>query len=264
MTILESIFFGFLQGVTEFLPVSSSGHLAVSKNLLGLGSVPVLFDVLLHVATLLVVLAVFRRKVLLLIMSLGSLFRKEKTDEQKSLHMTILSILIATFFTACIGLGLDKLDIQEAPRLVSVFFIVTAVLLFLPRFIKPKSAGGPGVKSGVIVGIAQGLGVIPGISRSGITITASLLSGLSREDAGEYAFLISLPAILGALLLSLKDGGELMSQVSIPVMAVGFVTSFAVGLASLLLLLRFVKKGKLYYFSYYLLPLGVIGLFAFS
>lgn len=260
MNIFEAVFFGVLQGVTEFLPVSSSGHLAISKILLGQGDVPILFDVLLHMATLFVVLIVFRQKVARLILSLGKLFAKEKSDETKNEHRTILSIIIATVLTGAIGVFIEQLNIQEAPKVVSSLFIVTGILLFLPRFISVKERGEPGVRSGIIVGIAQGFGVLPGISRSGITITASILSGLSRERAGEYAFLISVPAILGALVLELKDGLELTTQVGVAAISAGIIAAFAAGFISLLLLLRFIKGGKLHYFSFYLIPLGILGL----
>ncbi|MBN2511178.1 MAG: undecaprenyl-diphosphate phosphatase [Spirochaetales bacterium] len=260
MSILEGLMLGILQGVTEFLPVSSSGHLAVSKTILGLGDVPLLFDILLHVATLVVVVIVFRQKVMSLLVSLGKVFTKNKSAETKTAHLTIVSILVATFFTGIIGVAIEKLGIQDAPRLVFALFIVTGIILFLPLVIKTAGQREPGIRTGFIVGIAQGLGVFPGISRSGITITASIMAGLSRERAGEYAFLISVPAILGALVLELKDGLELTAQVGPVPLVTGIISAFVSGFISLLLLLKFIKGGKLHYFSFYLIPLGVTGL----
>jgi undecaprenyl-diphosphatase len=125
------------------------------------------------------------------------------------------------------------------------------------------SYGTIGVKQGIYTGIAQGLGVFPGISRAGITISAALMSGMNREKAGEYSFLISIPAILGALLLKLKEADALFVSVAPVTVAVGFSSAFIVGLLSLLLLLKIVHRGKLYLFSFYLIPLGLLGLVFF-
>ena len=122
-----------------------------------------------------------------------------------------------------------------------------------------KGHGDLAAKEGLITGVAQGLGVFPGISRSGITISASLLAGLSREKAGEFAFLISIPAILGAFILEVKDLGTLGSAVAPGPLAAGFAASFTVGFLAILLLLRLIRRGRLYFFAVYLIPLGVLG-----
>jgi len=262
MSIIKAVILGIIQGIAEFLPVSSSGHLLVTRNLMDLGDVPVLFDILLHIATLIVVIYVFRERVIALFRSLFRwMARKSDENDRGNLKMIVL-ILVATFFTGVIGIVIEKTDFFQNTKVVSIFFIVTAIFLWFTRYAKTKKSYGEiGAREGVLLGIAQGFGVIPGISRSGITISAGLLGGIDREKAGEISFIISIPAILGALLLSLKDSSQLLSDVSISAITAGFITTVIVGYFSLLLLMKLIKGGRLYLFSFYLLPLGLVGLF---
>jgi len=262
MSYFQAALLGILQGFTEFLPVSSSGHLAVIESFMNLQDVPVLFDILLHISTLFVVLIVFRKRILGIIVSLFK--RTDKTQEDKANIKLFLMILVSTLFTGVIGFFLNGFEVEKYLFIIYIFFIVTGFLLIGTRFWGGKiDYTNMGLKQGVITGISQGLGVLPGISRSGITISAALLSGMDREKAGEYSFLISIPAILGAFLLELKDASGLINMVNPVVIAVGMMSAFAVGLLSLKLLLKLIKKGHLYLFSIYLIPLGVVGLLFF-
>lgn len=262
MTFFQSILLGAVQGFTEFLPVSSSGHLAVMESFMKLQEVPVLFDILLHLATLLVVIIVFRNRLLGIIISLFK--RGEISSEDRSNRKLFLMILVSTFFTGIIGFGLNNLNVENYLYLIYILFIITGFILIGSKFwggsIDYSSLG---LKQGVITGISQGLGVLPGISRSGITISAALLSGMSREKAGEYSFLISLPAILGAFILEFKDAEGLMDIVDPLTIGVGMLSAFIVGLLSLKILLKLIKNGNLYLFSFYLIPLGTVGLIFF-
>jgi undecaprenyl-diphosphatase len=259
VSLLEALFLGALQGVTEFLPVSSSGHLLIAREFMEIRNIPLIFDVLLHLSTLLVVILVFRKTIMRLIVSFVRLLTGKETDSED--RGTILAIIVATVLTGIIGLGIESFSPGEHPRLTGALFCLTGIILILPRrFSRQEGAAAPGLKTGLIVGIAQGLGVFPGISRSGITITASQGAGLSREKSGEFAFLVSIPAILGALVLTLKEFEAMSGQVSAIALAGGLFSSFAVGLVSLLLLLKLVRRGRLYYFSFYLIPLGIITL----
>lgn len=264
MSILEAILFGGVQGVAEFLPISSSGHLALMKGLFGLQEVPLLFDVLLHVATLLVVIVVFRRRFAALVVSFGRWLLR-RTDESDWNNLRLILLLIgATAVTGVLGILLEGILDFGAPRFVSLLFLVTAVILLASRNRGgERDFGTITWKDALIVGFAQGFGVLPGISRAGITIAAGLFSGLDRRHAGEFSFLLSAPAILGALVLTLRDAGALGSGVGTVPVVVGFVTSALVGLFSLVLLLRLVQRGKLHYFAAYLIPLGVFGLIYF-
>lgn len=262
MTLLQSLFLGALQGVAEFLPVSSSGHLVLARQVLKVGSVPALFDVILHVATLLVVLVVFRSLILRLLGALGRfLARRSRSEDNTDLRLIVL-VLVATFFTALIGFGLETLDVESRPKLVALLFLVTAGLLLTTRFARgSRDYGDLSLKDGVVTGIAQGLGVLPGISRSGITIAAALGLKMDRSRAGEFSFLLSIPAVAGALILELKDLGELTGTVSPGVLLGGFLAAALVGFLSLTMLLKLLRQGRLYLFAIYLIPLGLAGIF---
>ena len=261
MTYINAIILGAVQGLAEFLPVSSSGHLVVLQYLMDLGETPLLFDVLLHIATLVVVFIVFWDRILKVLKALVRYASGKREDEDRENMRLFLIILLATVFTGALGLFLEKLDLEGNVKLVFLLFIVTGFILILSRKLEgSKDYGSLGVKQGLITGLAQGIGVLPGISRSGITISAALASGMTREQAGEFSFLISIPAILGALILQLKDADSLFGSVSLGVVAAGMISAFIVGLVSLRILLRLIKKGNLYYFSFYLIPLGIAGL----
>jgi len=261
MTGIQSLLLGVLQGVAEFLPISSSGHLVLFRRLMNLGDVPLLYDVLLHVSTLIVVIIVFRGRI-------GSVFAtiwralQSKTDpgDRENLRLT-LYILIATVVTGAAGFGLSRFEelFFDRPRLVSVLFLVTALFLTSTLLRRGrKDYIQIGFLGAVLVGLAQGVGVLPGISRAGITISVALLLGLDRQRAGEFSFLIAIPAILGALILQLRDAGRLLEIAAPLTLLIGLAASFVVGLLSLILLLRVVRKGQLAVFSIYLVPLAVV------
>jgi undecaprenyl-diphosphatase len=255
---MQAIILGVVQGLTEFLPVSSSGHLLVLKNLFGLADVPILFDVLLHIATLLVVILVFRRRIGRILAAIGRwIARRHVREDMENLRLAVV-IIVASVFTGAMGLGFSAVDVAWDPRVAGALFIVTAGVLVFSHFARGSTGYATvGFKEAAISGIAQGFGVLPGISRSGITISGALMAGMSREKAGEFAFLISIPAIFGALGLTLRDAGDLAATVSPGALLAGVAASFVVGLVSILLLLRIVRSAKLWIFSIYLVPLGV-------
>lgn len=263
MTWLQSVFLGALQGITEFLPVSSSGHLLVARHFMGLGEIPVLFDVLMHVPTLAAICIVFRSRLGALFVSLWHLAVRRTTPDDRTNLRLVVVLLVATAMTALVGLALTRVLPEDSLplRAVAVLFLVTGMILVASRFLGgDRNYERTGVTQGLIVGFGQGLGVLPGISRSGISITACLASGMAREQAGELAFLISIPAILGAVVLKSGDAGAL--NVPLPTLVAGLVTSFVTGYFALRLLLRLIEKGRLFLFSLYLIPLGVAVLIA--
>ncbi|MBN2534772.1 MAG: undecaprenyl-diphosphate phosphatase [Spirochaetales bacterium] len=261
--LVKIILLGALQGVTEFIPVSSSGHLLILRNFLGLGDIPKIFDILMHIPTLLVVLLVFRKIIIRLVLSLMKavhlvLKRKEIDSITKTDLKLILIVIITSILTVTIALVIDPFDefFEVYPRYTGILFIITGIILIVTRFFTgKKDYDTVSIKTGFIAGIAQGLGVLPGISRSGITIAAALFTGIKQEKAGEFSFLIGIPAILGAFLLKLTDAGGL--KVNPLDLGIGLVVSFFIGLLSLLLLIRIVQKGKFYLFSFYLIPAGI-------
>lgn len=260
MSTVQSLLLGALQGVAEFLPISSSGHLVLLRNVMNLGDIPLLYDVLLHVSTLIVVIIVFRKKILSILSSIWRWLRRASAPEDRENLNLTLYILVATVVTGGVGLvlsGFEEIFFRK-PRLVSLLFLITALILISTLLVRGRRDYlQMGIFGALIVGLAQGIGVLPGISRAGITISVALLWGLDRQRAGEFSFLIVIPAILGALLLQLREAGSLFEVVDPAALVAGFAASLVVGLISLLLLLTVIRKGRLALFSIYLVPLAV-------
>ena len=266
MTVLQAIFFGALQGVAEFLPISSSGHLALCKELFNLQEVPLLFDVMLHVATLAAVFIFFRKEIGdLLAVFFRWITKKSKEDDFVKQKM-ILAVIFGTISTGVISIFTTKFLPELPTKFVCGGFIVTAFLLILSSILSKRQIEKEGVSStvsplkGFLVGIAQGIGTLPGISRSGITISASLMAGVDRKTAGEFSFILSIPAIVGAFILEVKDLGDVTQTVGILPLIVGCLVAFIVGIFSLKFLMKLINKGKLEYFAFYLIPVGILGL----
>jgi len=274
MSILQSILLGALQGLAEFLPISSSGHLAIAQKLFGLEDLPLLFDVFLHLATLCAVVLFFWKKIWKLLCTFARLvFRRPAPEgiseaEEKDSRSYILAVILTTLVTGVIGIAVEKLLPSLSIKFVCAGFIVTAFLLILSALVakrQKQNADGsekkaPSKVQALIIGLAQGFGTLPGISRSGSTIAGALSCGVNRQVAGEYSFIASIPAILGAFILEAKDLGEVSSSIGILPVVAGCVTAFAVGYLSLALLMKIIKKGKLEWFACYLIPAGVLGL----
>jgi len=265
MTVIQAALLGLIQGATEFLPVSSSGHLVLARALMDLREIPVLFDVILHLATLIVVIWVFRARVGALLAAIARfLFRRTREDDAPSLRLA-LYLIGASALTAVIGFGISELEIRNSPGLVAGLLLVTAGVL-----LASKGSGGKrnaediGWPRALAMGAAQGLGVFPGISRSGITISTGLLSGLDRKSAGEFSFLLSIPAVGGAFLFTLKDAAELSAMVPPLSLTIGFLAALAAGYAALRLLLWLIASGRLWIFAIYLIPVGILGLIRFA
>lgn len=262
MDLWQSIALGVLQGVSEFIPISSSGHLVVGRAIMGIGEIPLLYDVILHIATLIVVIVFFRVRIIRMLSALVRWVMRKSTDNDATeLRLSVL-VVIATIITVVIGLAIRQLDLHLYPTIVSGAFLFTSVLLIASHFVGGSvDYSSIGTRQAVIVGAMQGISVIPGVSRSGSTIFAALASGISREKAGEFSFLLSIPAILGALVLELRDFGDLAMVLSPAALVTGFLASLVFGFLSLSLLVRLIRGGKLWLFSIYLIPLGIWGLF---
>lgn len=289
MTVIQGILLGMLQGIAEFLPISSSGHLQLCQTLFGLEDVPVLFDVFLHLATLAAVCLYFRKKIWNLLKILGRwIARKpqpEVTHPEDLISGTdaygrkaIIAIIISTIITGAIGVFTSKAISDISMKAVCAGFICTAFLLILSSYAeknprKPRHANPDepinispkpvSLFQSVVIGIMQGLGTLPGISRSGSTIAGSLFTGMDRKTAGDYSFIVSIPAILGAFILELKDLGEVNQVIGAAPVIAGCAASFAVGYISLTFLMKLIKKGKIVWFAAYLIPLGIAGIMFF-
>ena len=266
MTILEAIVLGVLQGITEFLPVSSSGHLVLMQHFLGIKESQVFFDVMLHFGTLGAVIIVYYQSIGALVRTgFSTLFQ---TDFYRHPQLRIASTpdlrLIWFLLLGSIPTGLIALLFKDSfeaifgkPMVVAGMLIITGLILQLSRLGQRRHQTETPLRAWhtPLVGIVQGLAIIPGISRSGSTISISLLLGLSPQVAAQYSFLLSIPAILGAVALKLKDVGEI--TIAPTVIIAGTLTSFIVGYIALRFLLALLNRGKFAIFSYYCFGLGI-------
>ncbi len=261
MSTFEAVVLGLIQGLTEFLPVSSSGHLVIAHSLFNNINEPgLLFDTLLHFATLCAVIIFFRKKITKLILSFfGILLPSQKISYYKNKNY-IWGIVIASIPTALIGLSLKSPveTLFRSTSYVGYALIATSLLLLASDKVKNNNSE-IGIVSSFIIGIIQGLAVIPGISRSGSTIAVSLFLGIKREQAAEFSFLVSLPAIMGATLLQVKDI-QSFDMTMLPVYLTGMATAFISGLISIGIMMKIVKFAKLKFFALYCLIVGIISI----
>ena len=267
MESLQSVMLGIIQGLTEFLPVSSSGHLVLLQNLFGIREPELLFDISLHIGTLIAIFIVFYQEILsilqtllrlpALIKSSGNL--KSVFADNEEIRIFAL-ILIGSIPTAILGILFHKFvdQIFGSVWIVGVMLLVTGTLLWFTRQISIE--GRPLIKvdirDALMIGLIQGMAIMPGISRSGATISMALFLGMNREVAGRYSFLLSIPAILGAMILSLNST-IIQTDIPVRIILLGTVTAATVGYIGLKILLRIVKQGRLYYFAPYCWLLGV-------
>ena len=243
MSIWLGVFLGIIQGLTEFLPVSSSGHLILFQYLFDITDDMLLFNIILHVATLLAVVIVFRKKIWQLI--------------KKPFNKINLCLLISTAITCAFVLMFrDFIESTFTHRVLPVTFLITAILLFITSFVKLQEKP-VGFFSATIVGFTQFLAVTPGISRSGATISTLLLTGTKREDAAEYSFLMSIPIIIASLVYEvLRVGSDASIDIAPTIFA--FIAALLSGIIAIKFMLNIIKRVKLHWFSFYLVVLAII------
>ena len=256
MSYLDSIILGVLQGLTEFLPVSSSGHLVLAQALLKVKQPGVSFEILVHLGSLLAVLIYFRIRIFQLIKSLYD-------EEFKKYRPIVWFIIIGTIPAVIIGLSLKDFfeEAFSSPQIASAMLIVTGLILLSTRFIK-KSNKKINLSGAIIMGLGQALAIMPGISRSGTTISAGLIWGLEPSEAAEFSFLLAIPAIAGAVVLNFKDllliDNSLVGQY-----LVGAIFSFLFSIIAVYSVLSVIRRGKFEYFAYYCFAAGGFGLYLF-
>lgn len=267
MKIWFAALLGALQGVTEFLPVSSSGHLAVFQRFFGLGEVDMFFDVLLHFATLIAIIVFYRYEILDMLREIGGFFHDLKhpnpdAGEPKPARRLVLMIIIATLPLFIVLPFNDKIDtLSNNTLFVGIAFLITGVILYLSDRLPQgrKSAGSMTVADSVKIGLAQAVATLPGISRSGSTIAAGMATGLDRGFAVNFSFLMSLPAVLGATILETKKAVEAgIDTASLPAYLVGMVIAGVVGYFAIRLLKMLAEKGKFGKFCYYCFGIGIL------
>jgi undecaprenyl-diphosphatase len=267
MQALKAVILGIVQGLTEFLPISSSGHLVLLQNLFGLTEPELLFDVVLHCGTLLAIVIVFRQEVLSLVYEF---FRLPKSlwghgtagrswRYRPHFRMLVL-IIVGSVPTAIIGLGFKDVfeSLFGSTLAVGIALLVTGLVLFCTRWVGARGRGIDGFRArdALVVGLAQGLAITPGISRSGFTISAGLFLGLDRELAARYSFLMSIPAILGALVLELREARA--GAFGAIDLGLGFFAALVAGVFALIVLMKLVEQGRLHWFAGYCWLVGSI------
>jgi len=247
--LVSALFLGTVQGLTEWLPISSSGHLVIVQQIMKM-NVPLIFDVMLHFGTLLAVIIFFWKDILKVLKSFFTLDFKSKEGK------LIKFIIVGTIPVALIGLIFYDIIESFFSNLltVGVALIITGIILLLTK----KSRGKKELKlfDSILIGIAQAFALIPGISRSGATISTGLFKGIDKETVFKFSFLLSIPAIIGANLLELIKN-PITETDALPLFVCVF-TSAIMGYLSLKLLYRVLKKGKFYYFSFYCFILGIL------
>lgn len=257
--ILRSVILGIIQGLTEFLPVSSSGHLELAKVFLhdsSLAEDSLLMTVTLHAATALATVVVFRREIAQLF---AGLFQFQWNEETKYCLLIALSMIPA----AAVGLLFeDQIEMlfNHQILLVGFMLMITGLLLFLADRAKHTNRS-VGYSSAIMIGIAQAIAIMPGISRSGATISTSVLLGVDRERAARFSFLMVVPLIFGKMAKDILSGDMAQSTVQAVPLAAGFIAAFLTGLLACVWMIRLVKQSKLTYFSIYCF---VVALFAIA
>jgi len=268
MTVPEGIALGVVQGLTEFLPVSSSGHLALSEAVLGVHTQGVRFEVLVHAATALAVVLYFRRRIAAVVTALAAWpLRRSPSpgrgvwrDERAADARLGLNLVLGTVPAAVVGY-LFEARVEEAfddPRLVSALLVVTGLILWTTRLVRCPGRPVETWRDALIVGVGQAVAVLPGISRSGTTVATGLWAGLDRRRAAEFAFLLSVPIILGAGAVSLSEAAREGALGAAD--AAGAAAAFLCALPAIAVLMRVVIAGRLHLFSYYCWAVGIAGI----
>lgn len=251
MSIIEAIIIGLVQGLTEFLPISSSGHLVILQKLLKIDLPGNLVEVSTHLGTLLSIILIYNNDIYDLIIS----FKSSKTKDY------ILLVVIATIPSVVFVLIAKSfiLTIFESSRSVSFALIFTGIILFISHYgnytIKKLN-----ISKGMIIGIFQALAILPGISRSGMTISIALLLGIKNVEAAKFSFMLAIPAIFGAAILTLVETNlNEIDDLIFPLIVAAFI-AFLSGYYALKFLIKILNNGKFYYFSIYCIFLGIISL----
>ncbi|HHT96896.1 MAG TPA: undecaprenyl-diphosphate phosphatase [Clostridiales bacterium] len=287
MTLLKAIIMGIIQGIAEFLPISSSGHLAIMKHILKIElETGLLFDVLLHIGTLVAIFIAFWKDIKKLIIegfsivgdffinifiAIKNLFIKDKTIYKKMVttpyRRFVMLVIVSTIPTGIIGYSFKNIIVNASETLIvpGIFLIITGALMLVADNVKlgSKDESNTSYLDAIIVGVSQGLATMPGLSRSGSTITSGLLCGFDKMFAVKYSFIMSIPAIIGAALLEVKDitNSSITSNEAMYYF-IGMVISAVVGYICIKTMLVVVRGKKFKYFAYYCFAVGSIAIIA--
>lgn len=292
MSLFEAIILGVIQGITEFLPVSSSGHLAIFKNLFGLQDTGLVYDVLLHVGTLIAVVAVFYKDIWELIVNgvgiiidsfkntasyISNTINKSKKDYKKKEYVKIIStpyrrfamlVIVTTIPTGIMGVVFNDIIEGASSALIipGICLLITGTLLLIADNTPDgkKNENNVTYKNAAVVGVCQGIATLPGISRSGTTIVACLVSKMDRKFAVKYSFIMSIPVILGAAILEVKDlASSSISGTEIVYYLIGMLVAAFVGYICIKTMLQVVRKKKFKGFAIYCYIMGAVAIGAY-
>lgn len=258
MSVFEAIILGLVQGLTEFLPVSSSGHLELTKEIFGNSSLPqesLLMTVVLHAATALSTIVIFRKDITFLI---KGLFQFKNNDQFRYSLKIVISMVPAAAVGVLFEEQIDQLFGGQI-MLVGFMLLLTGTLLFLADKAQ-NTLKSVGTGSAFLIGIAQAIAILPGISRSGATISTSVLLGIDRAKAARFSFLMVVPLILGKMAKDILSGDLAASQTEPTLLIAGFVAAFISGLIACQWMIKLVRNSQLKYFSYYCYVVGLIAI----
>jgi undecaprenyl-diphosphatase len=255
MSFIEALLLGIVQGLTEFLPVSSSGHLEIAKAIIGSELTPstsLMFTIVVHLATAFATIVIFRKDIKSIFLNI---FKGDKADRKFS-----FAILVSLFPAAIIGIFFnDFIEVLFSGNILLVGFmlIVTGILLILTDQAKDRNIE-LNYFTALIIGLSQAIAILPGISRSGATISTSVLLGMDREKAARFSFLMVIPLILGKVIIDLKDISSFTDSNQIYILATGFISAFFTGLWACKLMIRLVKRARLKGFAIYCGSIGIL------
>ncbi|MDQ0337381.1 undecaprenyl-diphosphatase [Caldalkalibacillus uzonensis] len=256
MSLLEALILGIVQGITEFLPISSTAHIVITSLLLDLPFPGLVMEIFLHLASVLAVIIYFRRDLAQIITGFFAFIRYRSPHDKVSFIFSIY-IIIATMITGVLGVILTDFIAEslKTPPVIAISLVVTgSLLIFIERFHRygNKNEETMGLKDTFVVALGQTLAVIPGISRSGATLVAALWTGLNRETAVRFSFLLAIPVILGSTVLLVKDFEPgLVNEIGIIPLVIAFIASFIFSIIGIIWLIDFLKKSRLIYFAIY-------------
>ena len=255
MSFIDAFIIGALQGLTEFLPISSSGHLVIMQHLLNVNIAGNLVEVAAHVGTLLSVIIFYKKKEII------NICLTLKTKETQS-YIAILFLATLPSILFVLYAKNFILSFFESQKYVGVALFLTGIVLFL-SILSKKTSSTINIKKAVLIGLAQAFAIIPGISRSGMTITTALILGIAKKEAAKFSFFLAIPAILGATVLTIFDAKFAFESTFILPIALIVVVSFISGYYALKALIKVLESGKLYYFGFYCLIIGLISFLSF-
>lgn len=257
MSILEALIFGIVQGITEFLPISSTAHIVITQILLGYTFPGLGFEIFLHLASILAVVIYFRADLLTIIKGFFGYITSRSAEHRTSFYFA-LYIIVATFITGVLGLVLENVirDVFKTPPFIATALAVTGLfLIIIERFARlgNRTEKEMTFVDAVIVGLGQTISVMPGVSRSGATLITALFIGLNKDTAVRYSFLLSIPVILGSSVLAIGDfiEGSLIAEIGVAPLVIAFLATFVFSWLGIVWLIDFLKKSKLIYFALY-------------